>query len=708
MARLKIRVLGGFEASLDGRELKFPTRHSRLLLAYLALAADKNHSREKLATLFWGDRAEEQARASLRQTLYRLRRLLEGLEPLPLDIDTQTVRLAGDSHWCDAIALENAISGGPEAIEQAFGLYKGELLANCGAVDPAFETWLMGEQLRLKNLASEGFHRLAEFQHDQRRFGEMEATARKLVQLNRFDEAAHRGLMAACALLDRRHAALTAYQDLGAMLKNELGLQPEQQTTMLFTAIHHGKQLRWEKSKHAAADVRWGVSESIKSGSAAGSSGPLAEEDVDIAQPVSADQVVSSDFATTETPSLDNLYPEPPDKPSIAVLPFRNLSANSDYDDFPDGITEDIITALSRSPWLFVIGRSSSFTYRDKAVDIKQAARELGVRYILAGSVRIAGNRLRVNAQLIDGTEGAHAWAEKYDGTIDDVFDLQDEITRKVVSSLHTQIRLSDSLKPLVGERPSIRTWSHLRRAWGLLLELRPESFVEAQRLMEQAIDLDPKFNEGYYLLAVLIFHEIHMGIRRDRDGSLINKALALARHSVALEDTNEYAHWVLGLVLLYKGNLEQSIVEQERAIELNPNCSLAYGSLGTVLALAGEADRSIQCNEIAIRSNPLDPSLFFRYGGVSLAHFVVKRYEEAINWSHKAIIRRSNYDVGHAVLAASFWHLGQKDKAEAAVSEYCSMIPDARVSDLQRLPFRNAADLDRLINALRNAGMPE
>ena len=234
-----------------------------------------------------------------------------------------------------------------------------------------------------------------------------------------------------------------------------------------------------------------------------------------------------------------------------------------------------------------------------------------------------------------------HAWAESFDSRIDDIFDLQDDISRLVVSSLHTQIRLSEGVKPPRSERPDLQTWRNLRRAWKLLYKLTPGSLAEVRELMEQAIELDPKFSEGYHLLACAIFHEVHTGIREDPDGSSMGRALELARHSLALEDTNEYAHWVLGLVYLYQGKFDQAIAEQERAIELNPNCSLAYGSLGTVLAYAGESERSIKCNELA-------------------------------------------------------------------VSEYRSAIPDARLADLRRLPFRNDANLESLISGLRGAGLPE
>jgi adenylate cyclase len=396
-----------------------------------------------------------------------------------------------------------------------------------------------------------------------------------------------------------------------------------------------------------------------------------------------------------------------PDKPSIAVLPFVNMSGDPEQEYFSDGITEDIITALSRSPWLFVISRNSSFAYRELTVDTKQVSQELGVRYILEGSVRKSGNRVRVTAQLIDGIVGDHVWAEKYDGELQDIFELQDQLTQKVVASIYTQIHLSvgEHAKPL--ERPDLETWDILARGWKLVYELTKESLATAETLFRRAVASAPTSCDAHHLLASVLSHQVIMGFVSDRDEA-ISQAYELAKRAVALDDRNEYAHWNLGVVQILRRKHDMAIAELERAVELNPNCSVAYGALGNVLSYSGEPDESIKNNEIAIRSNPRDISIFFRFSGIAMAHFVAGRYSEAAQWARKSIHRKPNYGVGHAVLASSLAHLNRLEEAKEAVGNYLEIIPDVTISELRHLPFKNPDDAQRFEEGLRKAGLPE
>jgi adenylate cyclase len=299
------------------------------------------------------------------------------------------------------------------------------------------------------------------------------------------------------------------------------------------------------------------------------------------------------------------------DKPSIAVLPLDNMSRDPDQQYFSDGITEDIITALSRSPWLFVISRNSSFAYRGKMVDIKQVSRELGARYILEGSVRKAGYRVRGTAQLINGSVGSHVWAEKYDGELQDIFDLQDQITQQVVASLLTQIQLNlgENVRQL--ERPDVVTWDLLARGWKLFYELTKESLAAAEKLFRRAVASTPTSCDAHHLLAATIIHRAMMGYIAYKKATIF-ESYELAKRAIVIEERNEYAHWILGFIQLMRRKHELAVTELKRAIELNPNCSLAFGSLGTVLSYSGEPDESIKNNEIAIRLNPRDISIFF------------------------------------------------------------------------------------------------
>ncbi len=396
---------------------------------------------------------------------------------------------------------------------------------------------------------------------------------------------------------------------------------------------------------------------------------------------------------------------ELPDRPSIAVLPFSNMSGDPEQEYFSDGITEDIITALSRSAFLFVIARNSSFFYRGKSINVKTISKELGVRYILEGSIRKSGNRLRVTAQLVDGTLGDHVWAEKYDGELRDIFELQDEITQKVAASILTQIPIDLGEKISYLERPTLKTWDLLARAWKLLYELTEESLTEGETILRTAVASAPSSCHANYLLAATLIHQVHMGCVSDKN-AVISHAYQLSKRAVALEERSEYAHWAFGLVELYRRNHDKAINEFERAIELNPNCSVAYGSLGTALGFSGEPDESIKYNEIAIRLSPKDISIFFRFSGIAMAHYLAGRYSEAEKWARNTIYRKPNWHMGHTVLAASLAQLNQLKEAKEAVDDYLQIFPSATIAGARDLPFKNPKDSFLLEEGLRKAGL--
>lgn len=354
-----------------------------------------------------------------------------------------------------------------------------------------------------------------------------------------------------------------------------------------------------------------------------------------------------------------------------------------------------------------MISRNSSFAYRGKIADIKQVSRELGVRYILEGSVRKAGNRVRVTAQLIDGLVGNHVWAEKYDSELQDVFDLQDQLTQQVVASIYTQIQLNIGEKVNRLDRPDIRTWDLLARGWKLFYELTKESLAAAETLFRRAVTSAPMSCDAHHLLAGVLSHQVQMGYVFDNEAR-ISEAYRLAKRAVDLDEHNEYAHWILGFIQLWRRKHDMAIAELQRAVELNPNCSLAYGTLGTVLSYSGKPDESIKNNEIAIRSNPKDISIFFRFSGIATAHFVAGRYLEAVQWALKSINRKPNWRLGHAILVSSLAQLNRLEEAKEAVDNYLEIVPDANLSEIRKLPFKNQDDAHRFEEGLSKAGLPE
>lgn len=400
-------------------------------------------------------------------------------------------------------------------------------------------------------------------------------------------------------------------------------------------------------------------------------------------------------------------HPPRPDKPSIAVLAFQNMSGDPEQEYFSDGISEDIITALSRSPWLFIIARNTTFTYKGEKIDVQRIADELGVRYVLEGSVRRSGDRIRVTAQLIDGITGGHVWSERYDGQLADVFDLQDEITRNVVASIQTRVHLTASEPADRSKRPDLTVWELTMRAWRLLYDFDPNSYATARSLLERALEHDPGSAEATLVLSLIYHHSALLGFSEDYLAT-VTKARELGVHATRLDERNEYAHWAHGISCWGLHRHEESIAALERAVELNPNCSLAYGSLGTVLGLVGRVEEAIENQRIAIRSNPRDPSIFFRFSGMAMAHYLAGRYDIAAEWAQRAVHRRPQWYIGHFLLAASHMRAGREAAARAAIDDCREVLPGARVSHLDRIPLKDAAQMEQFRACLRNAGLPE
>lgn len=403
----------------------------------------------------------------------------------------------------------------------------------------------------------------------------------------------------------------------------------------------------------------------------------------------------------------DRQPPPRPDKPSIAVLAFENMSGDPEQEFFSDGISEDIITALSRSPWLFIIARNTTFTFKGTNIDVQRVAEELGVRYVLEGSVRRAGDRIRVTAQLIDGITGGHVWSERYDRRLADVFDLQDEITQNVVASIQTRVQLTASGAVERSTRPDLTVWELTMRAWHLLYDFTPESFATARTLLDRALAHDPDSAEVNMVLALIHHHSAILGFADDFIETMTT-AHELARRATRLDDRNEYAHWALGITCWGLRKHEESVAALERAVELNPNCSLAYGSLGTALSLVGRLEESITNQEIAIRSNPRDPSIFFRFTGIALAHLLAGRYDASVEWASRAVHRMPQWYFGHYLLAASHLQAGYPELAKAAIAYCREVLPDAKVADLDRVPLKDATKMEQLRDCLRKAGLPE
>ncbi len=399
---------------------------------------------------------------------------------------------------------------------------------------------------------------------------------------------------------------------------------------------------------------------------------------------------------------------ELPDKPSIAVLPFVNMSRDPDQEYFVDGIAEDIITGLSALRWLFVIARNSSFTYKGRAVDVKDVARDLGVRYVLEGSVRKAGERVRITAQLIEATTGNHVWAHRYDRHLDDIFDLQDEITQTIIGAIEPELAVAERER-VVREKPnSFDAWDRYQRGLWHHYRFTKEDNAEAQAMFRQAIELDPSLSRAYSGLAHAGYWDVLFGFTDDPEETL-DWADEAGRKALTLDDKDPVAHWALGRVRMLRGDLDRAIAEFETAIDINPSYAHAYYGLSFAQTLAGLTDEALENNNMAIRLSPHDPSLWTFYGGRTITLIARREFEDAVTWARKSVRQAHAGAWAHAVLAIALAHAGDTAAARAAIEELKIVQPDFSEDFIRRrLLFRDPAHLDLFLDGLRKAGLPE
>ncbi len=431
----------------------------------------------------------------------------------------------------------------------------------------------------------------------------------------------------------------------------------------------------------------------------------LGEQEVKhVSRPV---RVYAVNPATTVTAEYSGAPVLPlPKKPSIAVLPFENMSGDPEQDYFADGISEDVITDLSKVSALFVIARNSSFTYKGRAVDIRDVSRELGVKYVLEGSVRKSGNRVRITAQLIDGREGGHVWAERYDRDLEDIFAVQDEITRTIVEAL--KIRLTEAEQSRIGTTGSlnIEAYDYTLRGRDLFYRFTPETNIEAQNLFRKAIELDEKFALAYSGLSFAKFVQYTNGWS-GADETTLEEGFQLASKAVRLAPADPIARRNMGLGHTWKKDLDRGIIEMDRAIELDPNFSEAHAGRSYVLSFAGRPDDAIASLQTAMRLNPMYPDIWLHFMGH--AEFMRGDYEAVIAPLQRRIRLRPETDISRVLLASTLGHLGRIEEAQATWAEVMKINPGYSIKQKARvLPYKNPNDWNRFLDGLRKAGLPE
>jgi len=423
-----------------------------------------------------------------------------------------------------------------------------------------------------------------------------------------------------------------------------------------------------------------------------------------IAEPVRVYRVQIKPRAVVPTTSLEQGSTLAlPEKPSLAVLPFTNMSGDPEQEYFSDGMTEDLITDLSKLSGLFIIARNSVFIYKGKAVEVGEVSRKLGVRYVVEGSVRKAGNRVRINVQLVDATTGGHLWAERYDRELQDIFALQDEVTQKIVFALKVMLTPEEQVRFRQAPTTNLDAYDSFLRGQAYCWRLTREANVQARQLFERTIELDPQYAGAYAALSWAHLQE--WILQWSQDPQTLAQAFALAQQAAALDDFLPLAHSILGIAYLFQKQHEQAIAEGERAITLDPNYADGYAWLGVIFNFAGRPEEAIGLVEKALRLNPRDP--FFYLFNLGHAYRLTYRYEGAITAFKRVLIRNPNFLAAHAQLLAVYSESGQEAEARAEAAEVLRLNPNLSLEVLgQRFPFKDQAELERLLAALRKGGL--
>jgi TolB-like protein/DNA-binding SARP family transcriptional activator len=660
LPKIELRLLGPLSLAIDGRERHQLPRKADALLALLALQPGRPIAREMVADFLWTQSGPEQARHSLRQTLLVLRRSVSDdlilAEGNSLVIPPSTLAV-------DAIEFEaRAASTDRCVLAKAAGLYRGELLENRAPVAPRFDDWLAIERSRFAALAATVLRRLATACAEA---GEIEtalAAAIRLVTIDNLREDSHRLLIELLARAGRRAEALRRFDFVAELLERELGVRPDDETLALV------RRIRRESSAPAATS-----------------------------QPEPA--VTGTAIAIDKTLS-DAVRPTPmPDKPSIAVLPFQNMSGDPDQEYFVDGMVEEIITALSRIRWLLVIARNSSFTYKGQTVDVREVGHELGVRYVLEGSVRKAGNRVRISAQLIDAGSGAHLWADRFDGSLEEIFELQDRVASSVAGVIEPALQAAEAARSIGRPTADLPAYDLYLRAHAMIWS-SARQISGALPLLEQAIARDPCYGPALAWAAYCCFRLLLDG-RSDDPVAHRAKGIDFARRAleVAGDDPGILAN--AAQALSYFGeDIGAMMALADRALALNPNFARGWHVSGVLRMSAGQPDIAIAHVETSLRLSPR-ARVGTALAIIGEAHFLARRFDEAVPHLLLAIQEDPSLSVPYRYLAACYAHTGRLAEARKIIMRLRAIssvvIPDASF-------LRNAEQRELYLSGLRLA----
>ncbi len=631
-----------------------------MLCAYLALPSGGAYPRERLAHLFWGDRADEQARGSLRNALASIRRLL-GHDVLNVSqdsiaFDPQTVDV--DAERFATLIEENT----PDSLAQAAALYRGSLLEGYSDNSDEFDAWLRRERQRLDDVALSGFTSLLRRHVESKAYQEGLEIGRLLLAVDPMQEETHRLLMRLYADHDQQPLALRQYEDVARLLANELGIEPSAATQALARQIRSGRE---------APD---------------------------------------SDAPASDKPMLENDVAKavlPVDRPSLAVLPFAALG-HDDQDHFADGVVEEITAAFSRVRSLFVIARNSALAFRDTQDSVSAISEKLGVRYLLTGSVRRAAGRIRIATQLLDAESSEQLWTEQFEGGDTDIFDLQDRITEEVVGILQPTI-LAAEIRRARRKRPeSLQAYDMVHRSFPHLWEMTFEDNQKAQDLLSEAIRLDPTYALAHALLSWAHAQNITYNWTGDIAPAK-EKALSMAREAFRLDSGDPMVLAMLSTAESLAGDNDIARVHIDRALSIDRNSAWAWMRSGYIHCYDGLFERAIENFERAWRLSPFDPLNFNLCFGMGLSFFGLGQFEKAAKLIEQGLLENPSAVWANRPLVAIYAWMDEQDKADAATERVLARYPDLTVSKIMNsIPHRNPVMAERYTQGLIKAGFPQ
>ena len=667
MMKLEFRLLGTLSVFAEGTgELALP-RKNKAVLAALALAGASGLSREKLVDLFWWNRDEKHAQASLRQALAVSRKSLGPYRdclwtgPVQISVDRAMITV-------DALAFEAlATSQVDEDRDRALALYQGDLLDGARLKEEGFEAWIRPQRERLR---AKAITLLSDSLNSACKAEQYVTLASRLLELEPTNEAAHQTLMRTYATQGRDNAALKQFMICRDLLDQELGVGPSRQTIVLFEEIKN-KRRRPARS-----------------------------------EPGNDDQAaaVAPKAATSERSAK-----KPTGKATIVVTPFENLSDEPGQAHFASGISYDIIAALLRHRWLSVITAANMSRAGRYTMVADGQVIESNVDYLITGSVRKAGNRLRIGVQMIAADNGEHIWSDSYDRQPDDIFEVQDEITGIIAGHIDVELSASERQRVLRASTQSMGAWDCYHRGMAHFFKFTGDDHLEAQRLFARSLELDPEFGEGHawwsYINVLSTFY-----FDAEPTAALFSRALQSARRAVEIDDQNAMFHMLVARVYLARREYAKGMAEMEVAMELNPNLAGIYCGMGDALNYEGQYGDSVAQFDKALRLGPRDPLRWAYLGYGALAHLFAGDFESVIEWSEKAIRYPHCQYWAYAHRVAALGHLGRREKARRASAELLRQQPKFSLSLAEKKLYfvRRPEQLQVYFEGLLKAGVPQ